>query len=81
MLKITLRAARVNSGLLNKEVAQIVHKCVDTISRYERDSSEIPHDLLMALLKLYDVSLDDIFLGKESDFIGRKKRERVLLIS
>ncbi|MGN7309168.1 helix-turn-helix domain-containing protein, partial [Bacillus subtilis] len=53
--KITLRAARVNSGMTMQAVANAINKNVDTISKYELDSSNIPHDLLVALLELYNV--------------------------
>lgn len=71
--KITLRAARVNSGLTAKEVADRTGKCVDTISKYELDSSNIPHDLMISLLELYNVPFVHIFFGRESEFLGFRK--------
>ena len=66
---ITLRAARVNRGLTLKEVANSINKSIDTINKYEIDSTNIPRKLMIDLLNLYRVSPDNIFFGKESDFI------------
>ncbi|WP_256717649.1 helix-turn-helix transcriptional regulator [Paenibacillus sp. FSL R5-0636] len=66
IFKITLRAARINCGLTREEVAIRVNKSVDTIRKYESDSSDIPRDLLVALLTMYDVPDEHIFFGKES---------------
>ena len=73
-LVITLRAARVNNGLTLKDVAGLTGKSADTINRYERDSSNIPRDLLCKLLQIYKVDGDIIFYGRESDFIGKKNK-------
>jgi transcriptional regulator with XRE-family HTH domain len=73
MTQITLRAARVNCGFKLKEVANHCEKSVDTIIKYEKNSSDIPHDMMLRLLILYDVTINDIFFGKLSDFIGHHK--------
>jgi transcriptional regulator with XRE-family HTH domain len=73
MLQITLRAARVNCGFTLREVAQQTKRSVDTIIKYEKNSTDIPHDLMSTLLELYSVSIDYIFFGSESDFIGIKR--------
>ncbi len=70
-MQITLRAARVNRGLSQVEVAKIIGKNKDTINRYEKNSSKIPRDTIVKLLDLYGFSHDDIFFGKESDFIEK----------
>lgn len=66
LFKITLRAARINRGLTRELVASHVNKSVDTIRKYEADSSDIPRDLLVSLLDLYEVPDEHIFFGKES---------------
>lgn len=73
MFKITLRAARVNSGLSRDEVAGRVGKSPDTVMKYEMDSTNIPHDLLSAFLSIYQVPDEHIFLGKESVKTGFSK--------
>lgn len=72
-MRITLRAARVNKGLSQVEVAKILGKSKDTINRYEKDSSKIPRDLTIKLLNLYGFDFDSIFFGKESDFTESTK--------
>lgn len=64
--KVTLRAARINCGLTREEVAAKACKSVDTIRKYETDSSDIPRDLLVVLLTMYEVPDEHIFFGKES---------------
>lgn len=69
MTQITLEAARVNAGYTMREVATITGVHHQTISKYEKDSSKIPFNLLNSLCELYQTSKDDIFFGK----IVRKK--------
>lgn len=70
--RITLRAARVNKGLHQREVAEKVGLNVDTITKYEKDSTNIPRWLSKALSELYGLPDEDIiFFGKESSFTGK----------
>lgn len=70
--RITWRAARVNRGYNQAEVAELSGKNIDTVVKYEKDSSSIPYDLMKLWIKLYDVPEDLIFCGLESDFTGKK---------
>lgn len=70
--QITWRAARVNRGLTQGEVAELSGKNIDTITKYEKDSTSIPNDLMKLWIKLYNVPEDLIFLGRESDFTGKE---------
>ncbi|HEM4698130.1 TPA: helix-turn-helix transcriptional regulator [Streptococcus suis] len=63
MAQWTLKACRVNAGYTLRQVANKVGKNFQTISKYEKDSTLIPFELLKDLSKLYRVKLDDIFLG------------------
>lgn len=72
VFKVTLRAARTNRGFTVKEVALEVGKSIETISKYESDATDIPHVLLITLLELYKTPYAHIFLGKESEFLGRR---------
>lgn len=76
--RITWRAARVNQGYTLRQVAALSGKCVDTIIRYEKDSTDIPHDLMMLWLRLYEVPPTMVFCGRESDLIGTKHKTRDL---
>lgn len=62
---ITLEAARKNAGYTQKEVAKAIGVHNQTVSKYEKDSSRIPFDLMERLCTLYGVSKDDIFFGKK----------------
>lgn len=68
--KITFQAARINRGYSVKEVAELTGRHPDTIRKYEIDSSNIPHDLMIRLLEMYQVPHRLIFFGKESEFHG-----------
>lgn len=63
MTQISLRAARVNINLTQKEVAEKLGVHHQTIAKYEKNSAKIPMDLLRQLSELYKVKLDHIFLG------------------
>ena len=64
MISISLRSARVNAGLTIKEAANIIGIHHETLSKYEKDSSDIPMSLLNKLSDLYQIPTDYIFLGK-----------------
>lgn len=72
-LQITLRAARVNCGLTLKDVAKHTRRSVDMISKYEIDSTNIPRDLMVSLIDLYDIPSENIFFGSESSFHGLRR--------
>lgn len=63
MTQWTLKACRVNAGYTLRQVAKKVGKNFQTISKYEKDSTLIPFELLKDLSELYHVKLDDTFLG------------------
>lgn len=60
--KITLRAARVNAGLTQKQVAQSVNVCIDTVRSWEIGKSEPSASKFKALCDLYNCPEDFIFL-------------------
>lgn len=65
MPKMTLRALRENYSLNAHEVAKAVGVHYQTLLKYENDSTRIPMDLLNKLANFYNVSNNDIFLGKK----------------
>ncbi|ESV53798.1 Cro/Cl family transcriptional regulator [Streptococcus agalactiae LMG 14747] len=75
MANWTLKACRVNAGYTLREVAQKVGKNFQTISKYEKDSALIPFELLKELSILYQVKMDDIFLGDSTKKIELSKNE------
>ncbi|MEX2805697.1 helix-turn-helix domain-containing protein [Streptococcus sp. H31] len=74
--KLTLRALRVNYDLSLEEVAESLAISVDTLSKYEEDSSNIPVKLARAVADYYGISLDSIFLGKNSVLKQRFKEAK-----
>lgn len=79
VMKMTLRAARVNAGMTLVASSKQLSVNKDTLSKYERDSSNIPRSLLVKIENLYNVNANDIFFGNESEFfrIKRKVTEKV----
>lgn len=69
MLQISLKAARINAGMKSKDAADLVGVHHQTLSKYEKDSSDISVSLLEKLCELYQVPQDNIFLGKEYELI------------
>lgn len=65
MPKFTLRGLRANYGLTANTVAKDVDVHVQTLLKYEKDSSKIPMDLLKKLSIYYNCPIDNIFLGKK----------------
>ncbi|HHK6760607.1 TPA: helix-turn-helix domain-containing protein [Streptococcus pneumoniae] len=75
MEKWTLKACRVNAGYTLRQVAKKVNKNFQTVSKYEKDSTYIPFELLKELSAIYQVKLDNIFLGDSTKKIELNKRE------
>ena len=59
-MRITLRAARVNAGLTQDEVAKRVNKSKNTIVSYEKGRSIPDIETGKCLATLYGMSVDDI---------------------
>ncbi len=65
-MKITLKAARVNVGLTQEDVAKSVKKSKNTIVSYEKGKSVPDIETGKALADLYGVSVNDlIFLPND----------------
>ena len=64
-MKITVKAARVNAGLTQADVAKKLNKSKNTIVNYEKGIRMPDIETGKALAKLYGMSVDDIiFLPK-----------------
>lgn len=61
-MKITLKAARVNAGLLQKEVADKLGVSRHAIINWERGITKPKKHTLMVLASIYNVNVDDIKL-------------------
>ena len=60
MLKISLKAARINAGLSQKDVARALNVSNKTIHSWENGTTFPGADKIDALCELYNVSYDDI---------------------
>lgn len=65
--EITLRAARMNLGLTRKEAAKIFNIHHLTLANYESDSTNIPRSFFIKIERVYGISSDFIYFGKEVD--------------
>lgn len=72
----SLEACRKNAGFSLKTAAKKLDINYQTLSKYERDSSNIPLNLLQKMVQLYQVPLDYIFLGKKYELIRKIKDDR-----
>ncbi|WP_179134380.1 helix-turn-helix domain-containing protein [Enterococcus villorum] len=73
---MSLRSARVNAGLTIKAAAKIIGIHHETLSKYEKDSSDIPMSLLNKLSNLYQIPTDYIFLGERYELIRMIENKR-----
>ena len=64
-LKISLKAARVNAGMSQTDVAKCVQKSNKTIVAWETGKTEIDRANFEMLCNLYRVSIDDILLPQK----------------
>lgn len=73
--RITLRAARYNAGYKLTEAALSLGINKDTLTKIERDSSDIPRSIMFSIEELYQYPVDNIFFGIESDFFRTKRND------
>lgn len=60
--KITLKAARVNAGLTQKEAAKKIGISYQTLSEYEKDESKVKLAMIKKMCSVYGFPLEYIFL-------------------
>ena len=75
-LKFSLDACRKNSGLTLREAAKLLGIGYQRLSRYEADSTDIPMSLLYQLSYIYQVPVNNIFLGKKSELMRKISEDR-----
>lgn len=64
MLKITLKAARVNKGLTQNEVAKKINIRRETLINWENGRSFPSPEQIDLLCSLYDVKYDNLYFFK-----------------
>ena len=62
MKKLSLKAARVNTGLTQEEAAQAINVTWKTLISWEKGVTHPIVDKLLRLCSLYDVQISDIFI-------------------
>lgn len=65
MMQISLKAARVNAKMTQKDVAETIRVSPASVSKWESYKASPPADAFAALCRLYDVSMNDIFLPEK----------------
>ena len=65
-IQISLKAARVNAGMTQDDVAEKMHISKRSITAWETGKYPIPFISLSALADLYAIPVDCIFLPKKS---------------
>lgn len=66
--KITLKAARVNAGLSQKEAAEMLNISKETLSNYEKGAYSPSWDMVHKIGEVYKFPVDFIFFGKDLRF-------------
>jgi len=68
LVRITLKAARVNQGLTQKEAAEKLGISKDTVYNYEKGKTFPNEQMIKKMEKLYNVGYDNlIFLPNDND--------------
>lgn len=65
MPQITLKAARVNANLSQKEAAETLGIAPSTLRNWEAGKTLPKQDQIVALCLLYGVNYDNIFFGRK----------------
>lgn len=72
MIVLCLKAARVNCNLTLVQAAEKLGINKDTLSRFERNSTDIPRSLCIKMQKLYQLPEKHLFFGDVNDFFKDK---------
>lgn len=73
MLKITLKAARMNIGKTLKDAAGEFGIHYETLSNYETDSTNVPRTFFIQIQSVYGIPTDNIYFGKQADYVAALK--------
>ena len=61
-LTMTIKAARVNAGLTQKEAAEKLGISYQTLSRYENNPGQMPVKMVLDMCDLYHINVVSLFL-------------------
>ena len=65
-MKLSLKAARVNSGLSQKEAAEKLNISRDSLRFYEKYKKSPKIELAIKIAQLYNCNLDDLIFFQEN---------------
>ena len=65
-LRISLKAARVNADMTQKEAAERLGVCVSTLQHYETGDTIPDWDMVRRIEEVYGLSADHIFFDRNS---------------
>lgn len=65
-IQISIRSARVNAGLNMEEASKKLGVHVNTLRNWEKDSTNIEYHMAKKMAKLYNISDEFIFFGKDT---------------
>ena len=68
-IKITLEAARKNAGYSQSDAAKLMGVHPQTISAWEKDSTNLSIPEVNKLASIYKLPTDMIFFGNKNEFI------------
>lgn len=71
MFKITLKMARINSGLSLDQAAEIAGVTKRTLKRWEEDSGKANLVSAIHLLRAYGTSMEHVRFGRKEDVLKR----------
>lgn len=77
-IKITMEAARRNVGYSQNDAAKLMGVHPQTISAWEKDSTNLSITEVNKIASIYKLPIDMIFFGNRNEFI-RKLREKQLV--
>lgn len=77
-VKITLEAARKMAGLNLREAAKLLGIGYQRLAKFENNSANIPFELLKKMQHVYQVNINNIFLGSKAELSRKIKRKREL---
>lgn len=72
-MKFTLKACRVNVGMTLKDASKLFGIHYETLSNYENDSTNVPRSFFIKIESVYGVPTENVFFGKNEDFIATMK--------
>ena len=75
MVRISLKAARVNAEMTQDQVARVMHKTKQTIVNWESGATEIKYNDLAALSELYQMPIEYIRIPKKKQSNQRKENK------